>query len=162
MTGACGFGFSLCMEMGKEISELKTQKQMLLYIIGEISYLHRPLEEIFDILTERMEAPFDIFLGKVSEKMKSRSGRNLNNIWNEEIAALKLDYGISKRTNTYLKRMADCFECEGDRIQVETLELLSRELEQEIEALVERKRENGRLIRALSALTGIMCIVLFL
>jgi stage III sporulation protein AB len=150
------------MEMGKEISELKIIKQMLLYITGEISYLHRPLEEIFDILSERIERPFDMFLSNVSEKMRQRNGRNLISIWQDEITHLKSDYGISKRTKTYLKRMADCFDCEGDRIQVETLEFLNSELEQEIENLAERKRENGRLIRVLSALAGIMCIVLFL
>jgi hypothetical protein len=58
--------------------------------------------------------------------------------------------------------MADCFECEGDMIQVDRLELLNQELGQEIESLIEQKKEKSRLIRVLSTLGGIMCIVLFL
>jgi hypothetical protein len=72
------------------------------------------------------------------------------------------EHGISKRAKTYLGRMADCFECEGDMIQVDRLELLNQELGQEIESLIEQKKEKSRLIRVLSTLGGIMCIVLFL
>jgi stage III sporulation protein AB len=162
LTGSCGFGFSLCREMTKAITELKIQKQMLSYITGEISYLHRPLEEIFDILSERLDTPFDIFLKNISDEMKSRNGRTLKNIWNNNATILEKQHVISKLNIKYLKRTADCFECEGDRIQVETFELLIQEIDQEIENLAERKKENSRLISVLSALTGVLCIVLFL
>jgi stage III sporulation protein AB len=162
MTGASGFGYSLCREMNSEITELKIQQQMLLYIMGEISYLRRPLEEIFDILSERLEQPYSRFLGSISDKMKERNGRSLKCIWNDEINVIYAEHGISKRAKTYLGRMADCFECEGDMIQVDRLELLNQELGQEIESLIEQKKEKSRLIRVLSTLGGIMCIVLFL
>ncbi len=52
--------------------------------------------------------------------------------------------------------------CEGDRMQVGTLELFEAELEREIDRLTVKKDENSRLIKALSTLTGILCIILFL
>jgi stage III sporulation protein AB len=161
LTGASGFGYSLCRELSRNITELKIEKQMLLYIIGEISYLHRPLEEIFDILSERVEKPFDKFLQGVYIKMRERNGKSLKDIWTEEISE-KTSKDISKESAIYLERMADCFECEGDRIQVESLELLCRDIEQEIEERMEKNRENDRLIKVLSTLAGILCIVLFL
>jgi stage III sporulation protein AB len=161
LTGASGFGYSLCRELGRNITELKTEKQMLLYIIGEISYLHRPLEEIFDILSGRVEKPFDEFLQGISVKMRERKGKRLKDIWIGEISE-NISKDISKQSVIYLERMADCFECEGDRIQVESFELLCRDIEQKIDELTEKNKENSRLIRVLSTLGGIMCIVLFL
>jgi stage III sporulation protein AB len=162
MAGASGFGYSICKDMSKDISQLKIEKQMLSYMIGEISYLHRPLEEIFDILAERVEKPFDIFLWNVSDKMRVRNGKSLNDIWEGELENFASEYGISKRAAAYLERMASNFECEGDGIQVGAFKLLNRYIEQEIEELGEKKKENDKLIRVLSALTGVLCIVLFI
>jgi stage III sporulation protein AB len=159
--GASGFGYSLCREMNRSITELKIEKQMLLYIIGEIAYLHRPLEEIFDILSERTQKPFNGFLRSVSAKMRERNGKRLKDIWIEEISK-DISKEISLQSAIYLERMAGCFECEGDRIQMESLELLCRDIEQEIEERLGKKIENDKLIRVLSALFGVLCIVLFL
>lgn len=162
MTGAFGFGMSLCGEMGRNIYCLKIQKQMLLYITGEISYLHRPLEEIFIMLSERIDEPYSGFLKNVAEKMNERSGKSIRNIWCIEIENLKNNGGLSDMCVSYLKKTVDCFECEGDIIQVEALELLNRELDNQIEYLIDKKNENGRLIKILSTLTGVLCVVLFL
>jgi stage III sporulation protein AB len=160
MMGAVGFGYSLCMDMDRNIDELKIEKRMLLYIIGEINYIHRPMEEILDSMSEdmalRREKPFDGFLKDVVYKLNERKGKSLKTIWLEEIPS------VSKQAFFYLRRMADCFDCEGCGLQVDSLELLKNDIDCEIRNLEEVKKENGRLIKALSTLTGIMCIVLFL
>lgn len=58
--------------------------------------------------------------------------------------------------------MGNCFEYEGERLQVEALRLFEREIDSEIDRLTVKKNENSRLIKALSTLTGILCIILFL
>ena len=58
--------------------------------------------------------------------------------------------------------MGDCFAYEGEQLQVEALGLFGTELDSEIDRLTEKKNENSRLIKALSTLTGILCIILFL
>ena len=68
MTGALGFGWSLCNEMSSQIWHLKQQKQILLYIVGEITYLHRPMEEIFDMISAKAAHPYDQFLREVDRK----------------------------------------------------------------------------------------------
>lgn len=162
MTGALGFGWSLCREMSCEIQHLKQQKQMLLYMIGEITYLHRPMEEIFDIISEKITAPYDCFLKELSRKLKERDGRSLIHLWQETLNRIKLETDISEKGLCYLEKMGNCFACEGDKLQVGTLELFELELDSEIDRLTAKKDENSRLIQALSTLTGILCIVLFL
>ena len=162
MTGALGFGWSLCSEMNSDIWHLKQQKQILLYIAGEITYLHRPMEEIFDLIAGKAEAPYDLFLSDVSRKMKERNGNSLISIWNEAIRDRKTGADFPQIGIEYLTKMGNCFEYEGEQLQVEALRLFEMELDSEIDRLTVKKNENSRLIKALSTLTGILCIILFL
>lgn len=160
MTGALGFGWSLCGEMSSDIRQLKLLKQILLYMMGEITYLHRPMEEIFDMVSEKTEPPYDAFLNEVSQKLKVRSGKSLTKIWNETIHSAKITAIISQTGLDYLGKMGKCFEYEGEQLQVEALELFEMELDDEIDRLKTKKDENSKLIKALSTLTGILCIIL--
>ncbi|MDE7478322.1 MAG: stage III sporulation protein AB [Lachnospiraceae bacterium] len=162
MTGALGFGWSLCGEMNSDIQHLKLQKQILLYICGEITYLHRPMEEIFDIIANKIEAPYSLFLRDVSQRMKERNGKSLIHIWNEVICDWKDQTAFSQIGKEYLIKMGDCFEYEGEQLQVEALGLFEMEIDSEIDRLITKRNENSRLIKALSTLTGILCIILFM
>ncbi len=162
MTGALGFGWSLCGEMNSDIRHLKQQKQILLNSSGEITYLHRPMEEIFDIIADKAEMPYDLFLRNVSQGMKARDGKSLVSIWNVAVRDRKNGADLSQIAITYLEKMGNCFEYEGERLQVEALRLFEREIDSEIDRLTVKKNENSRLIKALSTLTGILCIILFL
>ena len=159
MTGALGFGWSLCSEISNQIWHLKQQKQILLYISGEIIYLHRPMEEIFDMISTKAESPYDQFLKEVSQRMKERNGKSLISIWNESIQST---VGLIQTGRDYLIKMGDCFAYEGEQLQVQALGLVETELDSEIDRLTQKKNENSRLIKALSTLTGILCIILFL
>ena len=162
MTGARRFGWSLCGEMNHDISLLKQQKQILLYIIGEITYLHRPMEEIFDLIAQKTEPPYDLFLDEIAQKMKERDGRSLIQLWNETVHDRQDKAELSQITRMYLSKMGNCFEYEGEQLQVEALGLFGTELDSEIDRLTAKRNENSRLIKALSTLTGILCIILFL
>lgn len=162
MTGALGFGWSLCSEMDNDIQHLKQQKQILLYIAGEITYLHRPMEEIFDMTAGKAEAPYDLFLMDVSQGMKERNGDSLISIWNKAVRDRKNGTDFSQIGIDHLMKMGNCFEYEGEQLQVEALRLFEREIDSEIDRLTEKKNENSRLIKALSTLTGILCIILFM
>ncbi|MEZ3461978.1 MAG: stage III sporulation protein AB [Lachnospiraceae bacterium] len=162
MTGALGFGWSLCGEMSSDIRHLKQQKQILLYILGEITYLHRPMEEIFDIMAGRAEPPYDLFLEDVARGMRERDGNSLIGIWNRAVNDRKGRAEFSRIGTEYLARMGDCFECEGEQLQVDALRLFEMEIDSEIDRITVKKNENSRLIKALSTLTGILCIILFL
>ena len=153
---------SLCGEMNSDIRHLKQQKQILLNISGEITYLHRPMEEIFDIIADKAEMPYDLFLRSVSQGMKERDGKSLVSIWNAAVRDRKNGADLSQIAIAYLEKMGNCFEYEGERLQVEALRLFEREIDGEIDRLTVKKNENSRLIKALSTLTGILCIILFL
>lgn len=161
MTGAVGFGLALCGELGNEIAHLKKQKELLLYVIGEITYLHRPAAEILSMAAERMGEPYAAFLERTSAQLAERNGRMLAEIWSGNLECL-MESELPKEALRYMERMGACFGCEGDKMQIEYFRLFERELDERISVLSAKRSENSRLISALSALTGVLCIVLFL
>lgn len=162
MTGALGFGWSLCGEMSLDIRHLRAQKQIILYIIGEITYLHRPMGEIFDIVSGKTEPPYDSFLSELARKMKERDGKSLIHIWNETLLEGGFNKEVSRTGLDYLEKMGRCFECGSERLQTEALGLFAAELDGEIDRLTAIRDENSRLIKALSTLAGILCVILFM
>ncbi len=139
---------------------MKKLKELLNYITGEIEYLKRPMAEIFRLAAERIDAPYVELLEIVAEGLGERSGKPLGELWHEGLAKVRDNF--AKEAFVYVEKMGHCFGLEGDKMQIESLKLFERELDDEIARLNARQGENCRLIRALSALAGILCIVLFL
>ncbi len=161
LIGTQGFGIALSQEMKSSLYHMNEQKRMLLYMEREISFLHRPMQEIFLTLSERMQKPYDTFLKTVGEKMDDGRGRSLVAIWEEETKKLYKNRCYPKEVFTYLIRMKRCFYCEEDEMQRETFAMLRQELEEELDKVRRGKEEKDRLIRTLSLLAGILCIVIF-
>lgn len=161
MTGAVGFGLSMCGELNSEIAHLKKLKELLNYIVGEIAYLRRPAAEILSIAAERMGEPYAEFLERTSVQLDGRNGRALSDIWRSNIAFIG-ENKMPREALFYMERMGECFGLEADKMQIESFKLFERGIDERIEELCERRKEDARLINALSALAGVLCIVLFL
>ncbi len=162
LIGTQGFGMALSQEMKCFLYHLNEQKQMLFYMMREIAFLHRPMQEIFLSLSERLQKPYDTFMIKVAEKMEDGSGLGLQEIWDKEIDEMEKNKCYPKKTFLYLRQMKRCFHCEEDEMQKESFAMLCEEIEEEMNKIKRGKEEKDRLIRTLSLLAGILCIVIFI
>ena len=162
MTGAFGFGYALCYEMNRLLFHYKEQKQMLLYMIHEISFMHMPMQEIFAAASVRLKEPYQSFTFGVSECMGERNGRTLYDIWSAKTEQMQKDGECPKAASAMLMRIGESFGCEGDKMQIDALRLIEEELSEEIAKMSRENEEKSRLIRTLSILAGLFCIVLFI
>ena len=162
LMGTQGFGMALSQEMKCFLYHLDEQKRMLFYIMREISFLHKPMQEIFLSLPERLQKPYDNFIEDVARRMDDETGKSLQEIWDEEIENLEKNRCYPKKTFLYLRKIKRCFHCEEDQMQKESFAMLSEEIEEEINRIKKGKEEKDRLIRTLSLLAGILCIVIFI
>ena len=137
-------------------------KQMLLYMNREIAFLHRPMQEIFACISERLQEPYRTLTGTVAERMNRERGKGLSVIWEEEVKKLLADKAYPQKALLHLEKIGACFGCEEDELQIASLTLVGKELEEEMEGIKSRKEEKSRLIQTLSLLAGVFCIVLFL
>lgn len=162
MVGASGFGWFICQEMNKVLFHFKEQKHMLLYMIREISFMHRPMQEIFANVSGRLKEPYQSFLLEVAACMEERDGKNLQDIWRDKAEILQKNGACPKESARMLLRVGECFGCEEDKMQTDALKLLEAELTELINTKSKEREEKGRLIQTLSVLAGIFCIVLFI
>lgn len=161
LIGTQGFGLALRQEMKCVLYHMNEQKQMLSYAMREITFLHKPMQEIFLSLAERLQKPYNVFLMNVAKKMEDGSGKSLQRIWDEELETIEKSRCYPKEITKYLRNMKRCFCCEEDEMQKEVFAMLCEELEEERKKLQKSKDEKDRLIKTLSVLAGILCIVIF-
>lgn len=162
MAGAFGFGWSLCQEMSCVLSHFCEQRRLLALMIREISFMHRPMQEIFPIVGERLKDPYKEFLYSLAKKMEQRSGKNLQELWKSQSELLKKNGGCPREALVTLLQIGDCFGCEEDKMQMDLLKMMEAELSEEISVRAKEKEGKSKLIQTLSVLAGIFCIVLFL
>lgn len=162
IVGAEGIGMAYCQEMKCKLHHQTKQKHMLLYIEREIDFLHRPMLEIFENISERLGNPYGDFLMEVVDKMKKNRGKTLYNAWNESIEWLVENKKLKKDYFEYLYKIGNCFGCEEDELQISMLKLVNSDLEEEIEALKGNMGEREKLIKTLSLLAGVFCVVMFI
>lgn len=162
MIGACGFGMALCQEMRCILYHLEEQKRMLLYFERETDFLHRPIQESFDVIADRLLPPYCEFANHIADAMCHSEGKSFREIWQEELEKTYKNRCYPKEILRYLIRIGDGIGSEEDTLQVELCGLLRKELEEEIERLKIEKSQKGRVIHTMSLVCGILCVVLFL
>ncbi|MBQ7944908.1 MAG: stage III sporulation protein AB [Lachnospiraceae bacterium] len=162
MVGAYGFGMAMCQDMRCLLYHLKEQKRMLLYFERETDFLHRPIQESFDAIAERLLPPYQEFALAIVKGMRQGDGRSFREIWQHETSRLQASHRYPSVAIKYLYRIGDGIGSEEDELQVELCVLLRKELEEEVERLKAEKAQKGRVIHTMSLVCGILCVVLFL
>ena len=162
MTGAFGFGYALCQEMNNVLFNFKEQKRMLLYIINEISFMHKPMEEIFYSFGGRLKEPYASFALRIAEQMASRNGKTLCEIWHDEARLLQRSKECPKAAAAMLFRIGESLGYDGDKMQIDALRLIDAELSEEIENRTRENEDKCKLVRTLSVLAGLFCVVLLI
>lgn len=162
MIGAYGFGMALCQDMRCVLYHLEEQKRLLLYFGRETDFLHKPIQESFDSIADRLLPPYREFAAAIVKEMRRGDGRSFREIWQHETSILQASHHYPNLAIEYLERIGDGIGSEEDALQVELCELLRKELDEEVGRLKAEKAQKGRVIHTMSLVCGILCVVLFL
>ena len=82
--GSFGFGLALCRDMSSVIYHLKEQKRMLEYMINEISFLHKPMKEVLEAVSEKVNEPYKTITAEILAEIKKGDGSRLSDIWKKK------------------------------------------------------------------------------
>lgn len=160
ISGAYGFGYALCNDFRNDIEHLKMQRRILFNIESEIIYLHRTLDEIFEVISEKTIYPYNKFLQKNAKALRERSGKGIIQIWNNNICIIEKI--LNKKTIKYLIKMGKILGNEDGNAQVGEIKLLEKEIDDEIECLEKQLSQKEKIIKTLSLLSGIFILIVFL
>ncbi len=162
MIGAYGFGMALCQDMRCLLYHFEQQKRMLLYFERETDFLHRPIQESFDVIAERLATPYRELATGIADAMRDSGGKSFQDIWRRRTEELAKENFYPQKVMAYLKRIGEGIGSEEDTLQVQLCALLRKELEDEIEKLKLEKAQKSRVINTMSLVSGILCVVMFL
>lgn len=160
ITGAYGFGYALCADFRNELEQLKIQRRILFNIESEIVYLHRTLDEIFDIVSEKTIYPYNKFLLKNAIALRERNGNGVSQIWNNNICMV--ENILNKKSITYLTKIGKILGNEDIKAQVGEIKMLEKEIDDEIECLEKQLSQKEKIIKTLSLLSGIFILIVFI
>lgn len=162
MVGAYGFGLALCQDIRCLLFHLEQQKHMLLYFERETDFLHRPIQESFEVIADRLSTPYKEFALGITSAMKNADGRGFREIWEMCLEEYSKQNGYPKKAMEYLKRIGTGIGSEEDTLQIELCVMLRSEIEEEIEKIKQEQTQKRRVIHTLSLVGGILCIVIFI
>lgn len=162
MSGAWGFGMAYSQNMQNIIFHETEQKRMLQLVIREIDYMHRPMLEIFDSISHRLNQTYQRLLTDVSEKAKENNGQGLEYIWDEQIKNIRITSSYSKKAVSNLVRMGQCFGYDEVQLQISAMKLLEKDIEEDIEQMKQEKADKGKLVKTLSMLAGFFILIVFI
>lgn len=167
-TIACSFviistqilGISYGKDLKCTLYHLSQQKKMLLYMMGEIQYLHRPMIEILAGMKNIVEEPYVSFIHSVIEEMEHE--KSLKDSWLLQAKGLEDSHCYPECAIKYLYDYPGLFVYNASRTQLEALQLFLKGIEEKIEEIKEQKKSHARIFYLLSSLLGVFIIILFI
>lgn len=155
---AIGFFFSG--RLRERIEELEMMKKLLMLLRGEIRYNHATLTESFQIIAERMENIYGMFLLRVSEELMAMDGQTLAQIWERNVRECFRESAMSREDKDRLLSLGGQLGYLDIEMQLNTIELYLEQLQEEISHAQEASKRNGKLYQTMGVIAGIFVVLL--
>ncbi len=160
---ACtAIGFSKSYRLYGRYGELTELKKILCLLSGEIRFGSSTMEEAFETMAERVEAPYNGFFGWLSGKLKERTSVSLSELWREavekKLSGARLDRG-DKELMIRLGRDLGCLDRET---QLNTITLAAEQVEERKQELSGELPKKMKLYNCLGILSGVFLTILLI
>lgn len=148
-----------CREYREHIAVWRAFYDSLLFIKSEILILRTPLPDVMGVLQEKGPQQLRALFAGVESKMKRDCTAEFGAIWKQAVSEAEVfaRFGAGERA---LVETAGAYLGQADSgIAGERLALCIKEVEKKILDLEKKIAEKERIVRALSALAGILTIL---
>ncbi len=163
MIGSMEVGFWYRGRYLRRCNNLKMLQKAMMILEGEISYGRTPLPDAFYEMSRRTEQSVSQFFLAISQRMEKK-GKNMDEIWSEALGEV---FGSSNRTELSEEDWHDLEELGNTlgyldcQMQLQSLALYRKRLEQSIQMCEAQKEKRTRLYPALGTIGGMMlCLLL--
>lgn len=161
LTGTLGYGYCMNRESMFQIRQLETQRRILTMMQGEIMHFHRSFPDTCQMIAEKCEEPYALFLTRVAEQMNTWQGESLEQIWKAE---MEKNFSLEKFKHCILNfaDLAHGMNCQESTMQIQTIAYTKEAIEEHLHHLKKEYMQNRKLTLWLSGIAGFVCIVLFI
>ncbi len=160
LAGSTGIGIRMARELDLRVEELVTLQQLVLFIRGEIRYMHQPLTETFAHVAKTAPAPFAEFFFYTAKELEQRQGGTAGEIWKrnqrEYLSGLHIDSGEARE----FERLGELLGYLDVEMQVDTLDHYLEQLKFSAAQAAEAAKGKRKLYRYMGALSGAALVIL--
>ena len=162
MLGSCGFALSICRERDRRLQLLKEMREMFRLLQNEICYTALPLPEIFKLVGEKVNPPFDKALLMTGEHMCLENGEEFKTIWEEEIKKMLRETSLTAQQKQLLINFPDCMGMNESTGQANAINRYIEELDLMIHKQREEEKNKNRVIMSLGIAAGLFMVIILL
>lgn len=160
LMGSLGLGLWYSTLYTKRWKNLLSCRKAMMIIRGEIAYGRTPLPQAFGQAAGRVQGVLKEFLEMVSERLAEGGGR-MEQIWRKALEEVFRDREMRQEDLRELRELGDTLGYLDVEMQLQTIDLYIRRLEQSIREYEEEKKSRTRLYPALATMCGaLICIIM--
>ena len=156
------WGMQMKYRLAEHLRQLICLKEVLLMLVGEISYAKAPLREAFVHIFDMGKAPFGELLKEVSDRLEQEREKNLYEIWKGAIENHKEQIFFSGEEFAMLERLGENLGYLDIEMQVNHLELYKQQVEAKITQAQQELAVRQKMYQYLSLMSGLFVILILI
>lgn len=143
------------------IKDIREMKKALIILLSEIEYTLTPLPQAMENISRRIEEPISNIFSDFSRSLNDKTGQGIGEIWVQVLDDNKDLYYFNKEDIDYLKSFGKTLGYLDKSLQVNSISITIKYMEDKIEELNITSLKNKKLYQTLGVLGGLLiCIVL--
>lgn len=155
-------GFYWSGRLRKRLSQLRTVRQILFMLKGEISYSAATLPEAFSHIAGKTPRPFREFLQQVSRRLGALEGENLEQVWQQEVRRIRKETSLSPEEIGEWEGLGGRLGYLDRTMQLQLIDLFLMQWEEKISHLEKECGKTCKLYQYLGVLAGMLLTVVLL
>ena len=155
-------GFYCSGRIRKRLSQLRTVRQVLYMLKGEISYSASTLPEAFSHISRKTPQPFREFLERVSGRLKALEGENLERVWQQETRRIRKKTSLAGEDIEEWEDLGGRLGYLDRTMQLQLIDLFLSQWEEKIRLLEKECGKTCKLYQYLGVLAGLLLTVALL
>ncbi len=161
--GASGYlGFYYSGRTRRRLAQLRSIRQILYMLKGEISYSLSTLPESLRVISGKTDRPFREFLSRVADRTENLEGQTMEEIWKEELQAFCRKTCLNGQDLEEWESLGARLGYLDRTMQLQLIDLFLMQWEEKIRRLEGESRTVCRLYQYMGILGGLLLAVLLL
>lgn len=162
MISSAMIGFLKADELNERVKRLKELKRMMIFLQGELRFHKASLPEAFENVSERVAAPFSLFLCEAAKRLESKAYGGFEKTWVEMSEKYLRKAGLTKEDGQLLEMLRTSLGYLDLAMQTESLNLAILQTEDAIRLAKKQQEVKGKIYQTMGITAGAFLILLII
>ena len=153
-------GFYYSSRVRRRLTQMRTVRQILYMLKGEISYSASTLPESLETISGKTDRPFRGFLERVAQRLGNLEGQTMEQIWRQELQTFRRETSMKPQDLEEWESLGARLGYLDRSMQLKLIDLFLLQWEEKIRYLEKASRSICRLYQYMGILGGLLLTVM--